>query len=425
MTKKKPLEWIRLDNAAKIFPPNSNEKDTKVFRFVCELKDEIDKDILQKSLDQTMIIFPFYHSVLRKGVFWYYFESSDLLPTVTEENKLPCSMLYHRNRKNLLFDVTYYKKRINFEVFHALSDGTGALWFLKTLIYFYIISRYQSDFKDNLPKLDYNASISKKMDDSFLKHYTGNKISNKVELRRAYHILGRRTIDHRLKIVEGVMSVKEVLALARSYQTTITVYLASLYIHSIFMEMAERGRKYPVVLSVPVNLRNYFPSDTARNFFGTIMVSYQFGQNKDSLEDIIKEVNDCFKRELTPEKLKVHMNQLAALELNAFTRVVPLSLKDVILRFATSLSDKGITAAISNVGKITMAEELSPYIHLFDVFTSTKRPQICMCSYEDQLVISFASPYIGADIQTNFFRALTEKGIHVTVDSNSSEGYSE
>ena len=36
---------------------------------------------------------------------------------------------YHRNRRNLLFEVTYYKNRINLEVFHALTDGTGALGF--------------------------------------------------------------------------------------------------------------------------------------------------------------------------------------------------------------------------------------------------------------------------------------------------------
>ena len=59
MTRKKPIEWIRLDNAAKIFPPTTNEKDTKVFRFICELNEQVDKDILQQALDKTMIHFPY------------------------------------------------------------------------------------------------------------------------------------------------------------------------------------------------------------------------------------------------------------------------------------------------------------------------------------------------------------------------------
>jgi len=59
MKGRKPVEWTKLDNAAKIFPPTSNERDTKVFRFVCELRDEIDENILQEALDKTMPLFRF------------------------------------------------------------------------------------------------------------------------------------------------------------------------------------------------------------------------------------------------------------------------------------------------------------------------------------------------------------------------------
>ena len=204
MTRRKPVEWTKLDNAAKIFPPNSNERDTKVFRFVCELKDEVDKDILQEAVDKTLPLFPFYRTVLRRGFFWYYFESTDLMPEVSEETKLPCSMLYRRSRRNLLFEITYYKKRINLEVFHALTDGTGALGFLKTLLYYYITIKYRDDFKGQLPLLDYDASLSQKMDDSFQKHYSVKRIPKKIKITKAYRIQGRRTIDNRIKIIEGL-----------------------------------------------------------------------------------------------------------------------------------------------------------------------------------------------------------------------------
>lgn len=421
MTRGKPVEWAKLDNAAKIFPPTSNEKDTKVFRFVCELKDEVDKEILQEALDRTMPLFPFYKTVLRRGFFWYYFESTDLVPKVSEEYKLPCSMLYHPNRRNLLFEVTYYKNRINLEVFHALTDGTGALAFLKTLLYFYITIRYKDDFKDKLPVLDYDASITQKMDDSFLKHYTDNRIPKKVKITRAFHIQGRRFIDNRIKVIEGVMPVKDVLALAHKYDTTLTVYLTALFIKAIYNEMPARSRKYPVVLSVPVNLRTYFPSVTARNFFATINVKYDFSTLGDKLEDIIHEVKECFKKELTQEKLREHMNKLSALEHNAFMRIVPLAIKDFVLRIANRLNDRQITATLSNIGKITVSQPLKPYINLFNCFTSAKRPQIALCSFEDNLVISFSSPYSVTDIQKNFFRFLTDEDVPVVISTNSKE----
>jgi hypothetical protein len=421
ITRKKPIEWTKLDNAAKIFPPTTNEKDTKVFRFVCELKDEVDKDILQSSLERTMELFPMYHSVLRSGVFWYYFENTELKPEVKEESKLPCSMLYRQNRKNLLIDVTYYRKRINLEMYHALADGTGALGFFKTLLYYYITARYREDFAQKLPKLDYDASFSQKMDDSFLKHYTGNKKPNRIKITKAYRITGRRPIDNRLKVIEGVMSVKEILELAHRYDTTLTVYLTALFIMAIYNEMPVRNRKYPVVLSVPVNLRTYFPSVTARNFFGTINISYQFGRGNDTLENIMEEVKKAFARELTEERLREHMNRLSSLEHNAFMRVVPLVLKDKVLRFANRINDRGITATLSNVGKITLAKELTPYIQMFNCFFSARRPQIGMCSFGDQLVVSFASPFISTDIQKNFFRMLAEEGVNITISSNSKD----
>ncbi|TAH72916.1 MAG: hypothetical protein EWM47_02905 [Anaerolineaceae bacterium] len=421
MTRRKPVEWTKLDNAAKIFPPNSNERDTKVFRFVSELKDEIDRDILQDAVDKTLLLFPFYQAVLRRGAFWYYFESTDLRPEVVEENKLPCSMLYHRNRRNLLFEVIYYKNRINLEVFHALTDGTGALGFLKTLLYYYITIRYKDDFGETLPVLDYDASLSQKMDDSFQKHYSVNRLPKKVKITKAYRIQGRRSIDNRIKIIEGLMPVKEVLNLARSHNTTLTVYLVALFIRSISKEMPARSKKNPVVLSVPVNLRTYFPSVTARNFFATISISYNFSNSSDELEDIIREVKDSFERELTKEKLEKQMNRLLSLEHNAFMRVVPLVIKDKILRFATRLSDKGITATLSNVGKITISPELAPYIQMFNCFVSARRPQIAICSYQNNLLVSFTSPFIGTDIQKDFFRHLANENIPITIASNAKE----
>ena len=421
MTRRKPVEWTKLDNAAKIFPSNSNERDTKVFRFVSKLRDEIDKDILQEAVDKTLLLFPFYRAILRRGAFWYYFESTELEPEVTEESKLPCSMLYKRNRRNLLFEVTYYKNRINLEVFHALTDGTGALGFLKTLLYYYITICYKDDFKGALPVLDYDASLSQKMDDSFQKHYSVKRIPKTVKITKAYRIQGRKSIDNRIKIIEGLMPVREVLELSRRHNTTLTIYLVALFIKSIYKEMPARSKKNPVILSVPVNLRTYFPSVTARNFFATISISYDFSSSSDELEDIIAEVKSSFERELTKENLEKHMNRLLSLEHNAFMRVVPLVIKDKILRLATRLSDKGITATLSNVGKISISPELAPYINMFNCFVSARRPQIAICSYQNNLVVSFTSPFIGTDIQKNFFRYLADENIPITISSNAKE----
>ena len=121
MNTQKQRPWSRLDNAAKIFPANSSERDTKVFRFCCQLKAEVQPEILQQALDRTLIEFPNFRFVLRHGLFWYYFEQGDFRPVVSPEENPPCTTLY-RDARSPLFAVTYHRCRINVAVSHALTD---------------------------------------------------------------------------------------------------------------------------------------------------------------------------------------------------------------------------------------------------------------------------------------------------------------
>lgn len=64
------------------------------------------------------------------------------------------------------------------------------------------------------------------------------------------------------------------------------------------------------------------------------------------------------------------------------TRMVPLFLKDISLNIAHRVAAREITMAFSNIGRVDMPEEMAPYLRQFGVFVSTKRMQVCLCSYE-------------------------------------------
>lgn len=89
MTVNQIPEWSRLENAAKIFPPSTSKRDTKVFRFSCQLTKKIEPEILQMATEEALQDFPFYRSILKQGLFWYYFEASELKPKIHEENMPP------------------------------------------------------------------------------------------------------------------------------------------------------------------------------------------------------------------------------------------------------------------------------------------------------------------------------------------------
>ena len=90
-------KWRKLDNAALAFPLVTGKNDTRVFRFYCQLKEEVNGEILQAALDQTMEKYPLFQAVLRKGLFWFYLEHRDIRAVVKPETEPPCSRLYiHR-----------------------------------------------------------------------------------------------------------------------------------------------------------------------------------------------------------------------------------------------------------------------------------------------------------------------------------------
>lgn len=401
--------WHKLDNAAKIFPPTSTKSDPKVFRFACELVEDVDKEILQKALDKTLEEYPLFCSSLKKGLFWYYLESSSQQPIVTLENEEICAPI----DKSLLFRVTYYRKRINLEVHHCLTDGTGTLAFLKSLVTNYLIDKYNIKSKIIID----DSSISEKEVDSFEKYYKKFQGLKIPKSKRAYNIKGDIHPEQRLKIIEGVVPTEKVLKLSKKYNTTVTVYLTSLLIKSIAATMSRKDKKRPIVITVPVNLRKYFKSNTVRNFFNTIDIRYK-AKEEDRLEDIIEIVDKQFKENLKKEKLDESMNSLALLENVFIIRLVPIFIKDLVLKYFHLMDKHNHTMTLSNVGVVTMPEELQQYVKLFSIFASTHSMQVCMCSYLDNMTLSFASHLIDTEIQKNFFKSLSDEEINILINDN-------
>ena len=137
MWKTGSTRWKKLDNAAKIFPSIASAEDPEMFRLSCELSEEIDGEILSAALARSLEDFPQFTDTVRRGVFWYYLERSGIVPEVKKE-ALPALSPLYGDAGGLLFSVTYYGRRINLEMFHVLSDGTGGYKFLRRIVINYL-----------------------------------------------------------------------------------------------------------------------------------------------------------------------------------------------------------------------------------------------------------------------------------------------
>lgn len=419
-------KWIRLDNASKIFPATANARDTKVFRLTAELREPVNPHILQQALDAIMPRFPNFNVVLRRGVFWYYFEQSSLRPLVRPETEDLYEPLYIRGDRMLPFRVLYYGSRINAEIFHAVCDGAGAVSFLRALTGQYLLLCHPEIIEPaDIQPLFERSPAGQKMDDSFqryFKHQNKDRkgpADKKKRRGKAWRYKGTSLVWHRANLIEGALPIDALREAAKKRRATLTVYIAAVYARALWEE--RRGDKpRPIILAIPVNLRTLFKSKTERNFFSVMYLELPEADETEAadLDWWIKVIAEGLKDALQPEKLAAGTVGRMKLESNPLLRILPTGIKDMILRLAHISSDRKHTTSISNVGRIDFPGKLLPFIRSCHVSVATRGISLTAASSAGIFSVSFISIFRENEIQYRFFTALSEEGIPVEITSN-------
>jgi hypothetical protein len=194
---KKLRRWERFDNTAHLFPIIATDDMSNVYRISVNLTEEVDPKLLQEALDITLPHFPGFNMRMRKGFFWYYFEeNTKRAPEVCQEDTYPCQYIQENRNRNYQFRVTYYQKRINMEVFHALTDGMGTINFLKELTYQYLGLAHPDEF--DARELTSDTSLNR--EDSFMRNYR-KKQPKPYKTEKAFLIKGDKLPKNHLAVI--------------------------------------------------------------------------------------------------------------------------------------------------------------------------------------------------------------------------------
>ena len=421
-TKKIPrqVRWDKLDNTAHLFPSIAGENMTNVYRIGVTLREEIRKDCLQQALDMVLPKFDGFNLRMRTGVFWYYFEENGKkAPRVTEESMFPCRFIRQNRNHNYLFRVTYYKCRINLEVFHVLTDGMGGINFLRELTYQYLRLVHPELGEKTGDSLSIDTSMSR--EDSFVRNYKKSKPSG-FNKEKAYLIHGDKLPAGEFGVMHGQMPVSELKKVAHRYGVSLNEYLVSVFVWSVYTELLHGmpgGR--PIRVAVPVNLRPYFDSDTTKNFF--VMISAEFRPTKPSydFEEVVALIKESLRSQLNKEHLEDLFSYSVSNQMNKLMRPVPLFIKNLAMRLVYEKSAVANTTTITNIGSIKIDEKYQPYIENFHAFIAMSKGQylkVTVCSYQDTLLCTFSSVFAEALVQKAFFRKIADDGVEVKIETN-------
>lgn len=419
------LRWLRLDNAAKIYPASRNSNWSNIFRVSATLTEPVDTLFLEKALDITVRRFPSICARLRRGVFWYYLEQLPHAPKLTQEGSYPLMPMSKKEARVCAFRVIAYENRIAVEFFHSLTDGTGGMIFLKTLLAEYLQQKYGITIPAQFGVLGRLEEPSpEELEDSFLK-YAGNVTASRRE-SNAWRLSGTPEPDGYRNLVCLQLHTKEVLDAAHEHGVSVTSYLCAAMMQALLELQREkvpfRQFRRPVKVQLPVNLRNLFPSKSLRNFalYTNPEVDPKLGDYE--FHEICKLVHHHMGMEVTPKKMSTQIAANVSNERSLLVRVLPLFLKNIALKIAfLAVGERKICLSMSNLGAVKLPEAMLPYVQRLDFILApqSSAPHNCgILSYKDTMYINLIRSIQEPELEARFYRVLQHQGLSVTAQSN-------
>lgn len=419
------LRWMKLDNAAKIYPASRNENWSNVFRISATLTEAVDVEVLQSALDVTVRRFPSMAARLRRGLFWYYIQQVSRVPRVQEESCYPLTNMTKAEVRQCAFRCIVYRDRIALEFFHSLTDGNGALIFLKTLLAEYLLQKYgvRVPAEDGvLGRLE--EPSEEELEDSFQK-YAGNCNASR-KASDAWKPAGTKEPDDFKHITCLQVPVKDVQRLARAEGVSITAFLTAAMMMALQNLQKEKvpniRRRLPIKVFVPVNLRRLFPGRSLRNF-----VLYTIPEIDPRMgEYSFREICDQVVHRMGLEVNAKHMSSMIATNISSermmAVRVMPLFVKNLVMKLVfLAVGERKSCLTLSNLGQVRVPEEMAPYVRRFDFILSIQATSPYNCgvlSYGDTLFINIIRNIREPVLEYHLHCVLRDMGLTVTVDSN-------
>ena len=420
------LRWMRLDNAAKIYPAARRRNWSSIFRLSVTLSETVDRAVLKSALDVTVKRFPSIAARLRRGLFWYYLEEIAEAPEISDEKSYPLTNISRAETKKCAFRVIAYKNRIAIEIFHSLTDGTGALIFLKTLTAEYLTQKYKIDIPcENgiLSRLE--QPRIEELEDSFQKHV--GKVAASRSESNAWHISGTPEPKNFTNLTCFRLSANECKSKAHEYGVTVNTLLASALMMALqnlqFKKVHDNKKLKPVKVLLPINLRRIFDSSTLRNFafYTTPEINPRLGEY--TFDEICKIVHHHMALNIDKKVLTTKITANVKSERSMVVRVLPLFIKNIVMKAIFNVvGEKKSCISMSNLGSVKIPEIMQEHVRRFDFILGVQAtiPNNCaVISYGDDLYINFVRNIIEPQLEYEFFEVIKSLGLNAEVQTNS------
>jgi NRPS condensation-like uncharacterized protein len=416
-----PEEWMKLDNAAKIYPAITGSELTGVFRISIFLTSPVILPALVRASEEASALFPFFSVELCKGFFWYYLEYNGNPPRVLADTGPRCQPFPRTMKGELVYRILVRGNSISVEFFHILTDGGGAIFFLKTLMNYYFLHAFGitevpfPEVKDG-PKPG-------STDDLFARHY-GRGMPNPGVMARAWHLPYKLRPVPRFRVTAFELPAENLAATARETGCTITEYLASTLLFILQEIRLEKGTGAPYIrVQVPFDLRKRYDANTLRNFSLFAMPSIDIRMGHYTFEEILREVKITMQMMTDEKRIRQIISRNVSGEKNALIRIIPLFIKSPVLRFLYNrFGPSQFTTTITNMGRVVPAGPAAEMMQAMSVTPPPPHREIKitggLITLGKNTIITFGSLTDNTELESRFVKRLTTAGLPVKLRAN-------
>jgi NRPS condensation-like uncharacterized protein len=419
------IGWLKLDNAAKLFPAIMSGELTAVFRITANLKKPVNYSHIREAVEITSRRFPYFSVSLGSGLFWHYLEFNNKLPRIQTEETIPCTAFAAKRKNEPLYRILVKENRISVEFIHILTDGGGAFEYLKSLLYTYLTlngNTFHTSEGIILPE----SSISEGEFEDGYKRFFRKKIPPPGKLTKAWHLPYSLNDKPRLKITRAEISLGKLLEESRKHEASVTEYLVSIYLFTlqkIYLEERERikNQKRGVLrIEVPVNLRKKFSSKTMRNFSLFVLPELDLRLGEYSFDEILKIVRYQLQTGADIKQITRFLSQNVGHEKSPLIRVLPLFIKSLAISAVyRRLGSNQCSGILTNLGAVKLPPEMEELIDSFELIPTPPNTHVkvtcAMVSFKNHVHLNFGNISKSNKFEMHFLRHLTGAGIPVKI----------
>lgn len=410
--------WKKTDNSGMLYPLILTLSAQSNYEICVFLASPAEPDKLRLAVEKAYDRYKCNKVELQNNLFRTCFVENNRPVVIHENNGKLVGRIKFGQNNDYLIEVSYRGNEVHFKFFHSLSDGKGATVFINCVLTEYVKLLGAEITEVYFPvKEDENENAYQRyLDKSLSKKGLISGMSSP-----ALQVKGRYFKRDGLGLISGEAPVSDLLTVSRKYGCSITVLLGAVAM-LVVNEMYGDGKKAPA-LFVPVNLRKYFPSNTLSNFVSS--AKCVLPPDIKELESTIKLLSEALNNELKPENLKKAILLASTVDTNPFVKYCPLFIKRAFIKLGREIVTTGTqTMILSNLGNITLPEEVMPYVKNFHFYLNCNRRtpvNFTISSYNGTATVCFTRHIVEKKIERAFFEKMRELGVDFEINSNFKE----